>query len=145
MTVSCDVVDDIGIASVAVRINEEDWKTMVLGEGDSYSYTFTDLAVGTYDVDILATDSLGLTDEQVTDFEIQKKDKPDDDETDYTWLYIVIVIIIILIIVAAVFMSRGGGAEPAPAPPAESEMEEDEEDEDEEDEDEEAEEEEEKA
>jgi ABC-type transport system substrate-binding protein/protocatechuate 3,4-dioxygenase beta subunit len=134
MTVTIDVTDDHGVASVKVRLDEGEWKDMTITTGDTYSYTFTDLAVGTYDVDIEVTDTHG---EKVTGelaFEVEEKivdppDDDDDDDTDYTWLYIVIVIIIILIIVAAVFMSRGGGAAPAPEPEPEPEPESDDEDE----------------
>jgi hypothetical protein len=129
MVVTCDVTDDHGIATVKVRVNDGEWKTMVLGTGDTYAYTFTTLAVGTYDVDIEATDSHGLTDTDVTDFEVEEvvvippDDDDDDDETDYTWVYIAIAVIVIVLILVVVMMSRGGGGAPAPEPEAEEEPE----------------------
>jgi len=127
MVVTCEVTDDHGVAGVNVRINDEEWKVMVLVDV-LWTYTFEDLAIGTYDVDIEATDTHGLTDTDVTDFEVEEvivEPEPEpEEETDYTWLYIAIAVIVIILILVVVMMSRGGEGAPAPEPEPEPEYEE---------------------
>ncbi len=120
MEVTCDVTDDHGVAKVEVKLDDGDWKTMVETNG-TWAYTFTALAAGDYDVDIMATDTHGLNDTAETDFKVKEKADDVDDDVSYTWLYIVIVIIVILIILVVVMMSRGGGEAPAPEPEPEPE------------------------